>query len=76
MAVLREYFLKLSKQSVFFFIGLHLNRANPSDKETSFLDLDIKVIGCNIYTSDKRDDFWFPIVNLSCLSGYIPRLTS
>ena len=31
---------------------LQLNKANTSDKETSFLDLNIKVIG-----SDKRDDF-------------------
>ena len=38
-----------------------LNKANTSDKETSFLDLNIKVIGNNIPTSvyDKRDDFDF-----------------
>ena len=30
---------------------LHLNKANTSDKETSFLDLNIKVIGNNINTS-------------------------
>ena len=36
-----------------------------SDKEASLLDLNIKVISNNIPTSvyDKRDDFWFPIVN-------------
>ena len=36
-----------------------------SDKETSFLDLNVKVIGKNIHTSvyDKRDDFGFPIAN-------------
>ena len=35
-----------------------------SVKETSFLDLNIKVIGNGIHTSvyDKRDDFGFPIV--------------
>ena len=44
---------------------LQLNKANTSDKETSFLDLNIKVIGSDIHTSvyDKRDDFGFPIVN-------------
>ena len=38
---------------------LQLNKANTSDKETSFLDLNIKVIGYDIYTSvyDKRDDW-------------------
>ena len=43
---------------------LQLNKANTSDKETSFLDLNIKVVGSNIHTSvyDKRDDFGFPIV--------------
>ena len=44
---------------------LQLNKANTSDEETSFLDLNIKVIGIDIHTSvsDKRDDFGFPIVN-------------
>ena len=38
---------------------LQLIKANTSDKETSFLDLNIKVIGSYIYTSvyDKRDDW-------------------
>ena len=30
---------------------LQLNKANTSDTETSFLDLNIKVIGSNIHTS-------------------------
>ena len=57
---------------------LQLNKANASDKETSFLDLNIKVIGSEIYTSvyDKRDDFGFPIVNFPWLSGDVPRLPS
>ena len=57
---------------------LQLNKANASDKEISFLDLIIKVIGDNIHTSvyDKRDDFGFPIVNFSWLSGDVPRLPS
>ena len=40
---------------------LQLNKANTSDKEISFLDLNIKVIGSDIHTSvyDKRDDFGF-----------------
>ena len=35
------------------------------DKETSFLDLNITVIGSDIHTIiyDKRDDFGSPIVN-------------
>ena len=38
---------------------IQLNKANTSDTETSFLDLNIKVIGSNIHTSvyDKRDDW-------------------
>ena len=57
---------------------LQLNKANTSDKETSFLDLNIKVIGSDINTSvyDKRDDFGFPIVNFPWLSGDVPRLPS
>ena len=55
-----------------------LNKTNTSDKETSFLDLNIKVIGSDIHTSvyDKRDDFVFPIVNFQWLSGDFPRLPS
>ena len=57
---------------------LQLNKANTSDKETSFLDLNIKVIGSDIDTSvyDKRDDFGFPIVNFPWSSGDVPRLQS
>ena len=59
-------------------IELQLNKANSSDRETSFLDLNIKVIGNDIYTSvyDKRNDFRFPIVNFPWLSGDVPRLPS
>ena len=44
---------------------LQLNKANTSDKETFFLDLNIKVIGNNIHISvyNKRDDFRFSKVN-------------
>ena len=57
---------------------LQLNKANTSDKETSFLDLNIKVIGSDIHTRvyDIRDDFGFPIVNFPWLSGDVPRLPS
>ena len=57
---------------------LQLNEAKTSDKETSFSDLNIKVIGSDIHTIvyDKRDDFGFPIVNFPWLSGDVPRLPS
>ena len=55
-----------------------LNKANTSDMETSFLDLNIKVIGSDVHTSvyDKRDEFGFPVVNFPWLSGDVPRLPS
>ena len=57
-----------------------LNKANISDKETSFLDLNIKVIESDVHTCtsvyDKRDDLGFPIVNFPLLSGDVPRLPS
>ena len=76
-----------------------LNKANTSEKETSFLDLNIKGaksrkyqgvfevksrvktwqvrgIGNYIHTSDKRDDFLFPIVNFPWLNCDVPRLPS
>ena len=57
---------------------IQLNKANTSDKEASFLDLNIIVIGSDIPTSvyDKRDAFGFPIVNCPWLSGDIPRFPS
>ena len=57
---------------------LQLNKAITSDKETSFLDLNIKVVGSDVHTSDydKRDDFGFPIVNFPWFSGDVPRLPS
>ena len=46
---------------------LKLNKANTSDKETSFLDVNIKVIGDDVHTCtsvyDTCDDFIIPIVN-------------
>ena len=57
---------------------LQLNKAITSDKETSFLDLNIKVVGSGVHTSvyDKRDDFGFTIVNFPWFSGDVPRLPS
>ena len=57
---------------------LQLNEANISDKETSSLDLNIKVIGSDVHTRvyDKRDDFGLSIVNFPWLSGDVPRLQS
>ena len=57
---------------------IQLNKANTSDKETSLLDLNIKVIGSNVHASvyDKRDYFGFPIVNFPWLSGDVPTLLS
>ena len=58
--------------------GMQLNKANTLDKETSFLDLNIKVIVNNIHTSvyDKRDYFGFPIVNVPWLPDDVLRLRS
>ena len=47
-----------------------LNKANTSDKETSFFDLNIKVVGSDIH--DKRDEFGCPIVKFPWLSGDVP----
>ena len=54
---------------------LQLNKANTLDKETSYLDLNINVLGSDIHTSvyDKSDDFRFPIFNFPWLSGDVPR---
>ena len=53
---------------------LQLNRANSSDTEAPFLDLNLCISNGTIY--DKRDDFDFDIVNFSFLDGDVPRRTS
>ena len=55
-----------------------MNKANNSDKETFFLDLNIKVVDSDVHTSvyNKRDDFGLPIVNFPWSSGDVPRLPS
>ena len=57
---------------------LQLNKANASDTEAAFLDLHSSIsndiVSTKIY--DKRDDFYFEIVNFPFLDGDVPRSTS
>ena len=53
---------------------LQFNRANSSDTEAPFLDLNLCTASTKIY--DKRDDFDFDIVNFPFLDGDIPRRIS
>ena len=57
---------------------LQLNKANSSDTEAPFLDLNLSItngiVSSKIY--DKRDDFNFEIVNFPLLDGDIPRSPS
>ena len=57
---------------------LNLNRANSSDTEAPFLDLNLCIsngrVSNKIY--DKRDDFDFDIVDFPFLDGDVPRRTS
>ena len=57
---------------------LQLNKANSSDTEARFLDLNLSItngiISSIIY--DKWDDFNFEIVNFPFLDGDVPRSTS
>ena len=57
---------------------LQLNKANSSDTEAPFLDLDLFIFNGTVSTKiyDKRDDFDFDIVNFLFLDGDIPRRTS
>ena len=52
---------------------LQLNKANSSDTEAPFLDLNLStngIVSSKIY--DKRDDFNFEIVNFPFLNGDVP----
>ena len=55
-----------------------MNKANSSDTETPFLDLDLSItngiVSSKIY--DKRDDFNFEIVNFPIHGGDVPRSPS
>ena len=57
---------------------LQLNKANSSDTETPFLDLNVSItngiVSSNIY--DKQDEFNFEIVNFPFLDGDVPRSLS
>ena len=57
---------------------LQLNKANSSDTEAPFLDLNLSItngiVSSKIY--DKRDDFNFEIVNYPFLDGDVPRSPS
>ena len=59
-------------------IELQLNRANSSNTEASFLDLNLCISNGTVPTTiyDKRDDFDFDIVNFPFLDGDVPRRTS
>ena len=57
---------------------LQLSKANSSDTEASFLDLNLSItngiVSSKIY--DKRDDFNFEMVNFPFLDGDVPRSPS
>ena len=57
---------------------LQLNKANSSDTEAPFLDLNLSItngiVSSKIY--DKRNDFNFEIVNFPFLDGDVPRSPS
>ena len=57
---------------------LQLNRANSSNTEAPFLDLNLCISKGTVSTKiyDKRDDFDFDIVNFPFLDGNVPRCTS
>ena len=57
---------------------LQLNRANSSDTEASFLDLNLCISNGTASTKiyDNRDDFDFDIVNFPSLNDDVPRRTS
>ena len=57
---------------------LQLNKANVSDTETSFLDLNLSISDGFVKTKiyDKRDDIDFDIVNFPFLDGDVPHSTS
>ena len=57
---------------------LQSNRANSSDTEAPFLDLNLCISNGTVSTKiyDKRDDFGFDIVNFPFLDGDVPRRTS
>ena len=57
---------------------LQLNKANSSDTEALFLDLNLSITNgiVSSKTYDKRDDFNFEIENFPFLDGDVPRSPS
>ena len=57
---------------------LQLNKANSSDTEAPFLDLNLSISNGTVSTKiyDRRNDFDFDIVNCPFLDGDVPRGTS
>ena len=57
---------------------LQLNKVNTSDTKDAFLDLHLLISNDIVSTKfyDKRDDFYFEIVNFPFLDGEIPHSTS
>ena len=57
---------------------LQLNKANASDTEAAFLDLNLSIHNDIVSTKryDKRDDFNFDIVNFPFLDGDVPQRPS
>ena len=57
---------------------LQLNRANSSDTEATFLDLNLCISNGTVSTKiyDKQDDLGFDIVNFPFLDSDVPRRTS
>ena len=55
-----------------------LNKANSSDTEALFLDLNLSISNGTVSTKiyDKQDDFDFDIVNFPFVDGDVPRRTS
>ena len=67
-----------TKGSLNYPAELQLNKANASDTEAAFLDLNLSIhndiVSTKIY--DKRDDFNFDIVNFPFLDGDVPQRPS
>ena len=57
---------------------LQLNKANASDAEAAFLDLNLSIHNNTVSTKiyNKRDDFHFDIVNFPFFDGDVPQRPS
>ena len=67
-----SYFVQMVCQ--IYFTKLQLNKANSSDTEAPFFDLDLSVANGIVLSKiyDKQDDFNFEIVNFPYLDGEVP----